>query len=451
MFACDLYPSDESFLESVKREAEENVARVRHHASLALWCGNNEIVMCNYEPLKPGGGFVEGYAKLFHEILPDVVARMDGITNYLRSSPDLMLPERPDTRQPSTDVHDWKVWHDRFPVDYYETTRVRFVSEFGMQSYPSPEVALKFCPPEELNIFSPTFECHQKNIAGNQIIFDYISRLFRFPKDYRSVAYLSQLNQAWCMKVAVEHWRRSSPLCLGAMYWQLNDCWPVASWSSLEFGGKWKALHHEARRFFAPELVSIRHLGKETKTLGNYTASNTGQFEIHVIQDTPERQSYVLKRRLCKLDGTVLDEATTNIQTTPQVGLIAETVDHTKMVEKIGRDQVYLSVCLQDEQGAIRAQNFGFFTAPRSLQLQVAPIVIETQKDEETSWILTLESEVFQYAVCLELEGHQVTWSDNFFHLPARGKKTVKMRCDRPLNLSEVSKLEAYSLANCSA
>ena len=450
MFACDLYPSDEPFLASVQREAEENVARVRHHAALALWCGNNEIAMLNHGPLKPGAGFVEGYEKLFHQILPNVVRKIDGTTPYLRSSPDVMLPERPDTRQPSHDVHDWKVWHDRFPVEHYESTKIRFASEFGMQSYPSPETASGFCPPQELNIFSPTFDCHQKNVAGNQIIFDYISRLFRFPKDYRAAAYLSQLNQAWCMKIAVEHWRRSSPMCLGAMYWQLNDCWPVASWSSLEFGGKWKALHHEARRFFAPELVSIQHLGREKRGVGNYAHSDTGPVRIHVVQDTPERQSYRLQRRLCQLDGTVLDEASSMVETIPQRGIPVETVDYTETVERTGRDRVYLCVRLLDNEGGVRAQNYGFFTAPRSLQLQAAPIRIQKQITGEAEWVLTLESEEFQYAVCLELEGRQTTWSDNFFHLPPREKKSVKVQWDRPPGTEQFSNLRAYSLADCS-
>jgi len=136
MFACDLYPSDDAFLASIKREAEENVCRVRHHASLALWCGNNEIVSLNANSLAPGGGFVEGYEKLFHRLLPEVVERLDGVTTYVPSSPDHALPQRSDTQPPSHDEHDWNVWHARLPVEHYETTRHRFCSEFGMQSYP---------------------------------------------------------------------------------------------------------------------------------------------------------------------------------------------------------------------------------------------------------------------------------------------------------------------------
>jgi len=448
MFACDLYPSDEAFLTSVRREAEDNVRRIRHHASLALWCGNNEIAMLNRDALMPGAGFVEGYVQLFHNLLPEVLRSLDPVTPYIPSSPDCMLPERPDTLAPSQDDHDWNVWHARKPVEHYESTRHRFASEFGMQSYPSLELARTFCPPDELNIFSPVFDNHQKNGGGNQIIFDYVSRLFRFPKDYRAAAYLSQLNQAWCMKVAVEHWRRISPLCLGALYWQLNDCWPVASWSSLEFGGKWKALHHEARRFFAPHLVSIRHLGAENKVVGNFAVSTTGPVEIHAVQDTPFTQSCTLKRQICHLDGEILDTVESEWKLDPQRGHLLETVDFSVLVTKHGRENVYLRADLFGDDGELKAWNFSFFTAPRSLALRRSPIRIESQVAGEDTYSLTLESDTFHHSVCLEIEGLNPRWSDNFFHLPAGEKKVVTVKFPAELMPESPLKIVPYSLVD---
>ena len=448
MFACDLYPSDPAFLASVKLEAEQAVRRVRHHASLSIWCGNNELAQCNPEALKPDRGFVEGYKKLFHHLLPSVVAEHDGVTPYIPSSPDLMLSDQPDTQAPSHDMHDWNVWHARFPVEHYETTRHRFVSEFGMQSYSSPEIASTFCPDEELNVFSPIFENHQKNIGGNQVIFDYVSRLFRFPKDYRSVAYLSQLNQAYCMQVAVEHWRRISPLCLGAVYWQLNDCWPVASWSSLEFGGKWKALHHYARRFFAPELVSFRHLGTEKRITGNYTINDKGIVEIYALQDTPSVQSLFLEQHLYSLDGKLLAEKITPVQLEPQVGVLVETADYTSQVEKAGRQNVYLRLQLRDPSGDVRAQNVAFFAAPRALLLREEKISRTLKKISPQEYVLVLESTVFQYAVCLELEGLHPWWSDNFFHLLPGEAKAITLRFKQPIEEALLSRLQIFSLAD---
>ena len=163
-----------------------------------------------------------------------------------------------------------------------------------MQSYSSPATQATFCPPESGNVFGPLMENHQKNRAGNQIILDYVSRRYRFPKSQESLIYLSQLNQAYCMQVGVEHYRRNMPHCMGALYWQLNDCWPVASWSSLEFTGRWKALHHVARRFFAPALVSAHVPGDEDTIIGNYRTheGDTGSPEVQVAL-LSERISYL--------------------------------------------------------------------------------------------------------------------------------------------------------------
>ncbi len=448
MFACDLYPSDQAFLDSVRTEAEQTVRRLRHRASLALWCGNNEAVMLNAEHLQPGGAFYDGYVAIFHRLLPGVVEELDGATPFVPSSPDRPLPGESEHVPPSQDEHDWHVWHERFPVEHYETTRHRFASEFGMQSYSSPEIAATFCPEEELNIFSPIFENHQKNVGGNQVIFDYVSRLFRFPKDYRSVAYLSQLNQAFCMQTAVEHWRRISPLCLGALYWQLNDCWPVASWSSLEFGGKWKALHHYARRFFAPELVSFRHLGRENRITGNYVRSDTGVVKIHALQDGPAPQSFVLRWRLLHLDGSVTEERSISVDLEPQRGVLVESVDLTSAVERVGRDRVFLRAELIAADGSERARNFTFFTAPRNLSLSRQPIRTVWARVAESEWTLTLASDAFHYAVNLELEGLTPWWSDNFFHLPAGETVVVTVRFSAAVDENLLGALRVFSLVD---
>ena len=427
MFACDLYPSDEAFLESVKREAHDNVRRIRHHASLALWCGNNEIAMISQKWLSEQPDLARGYYRLFHEILPAVVAETDPQTAYIPSSPDHSIPGYPDTVPASHDEHDWNVWHSRAPVEHYETTQHRFVSEFGMQSYPSPEVALTFCPPEQLNVFSPVFENHQKNIGGNQVIFDYVSRLFRFPANYRSVAYLSQVNQAICMQTACEHFRRQSPMCLGALYWQINDCWPVASWSSLEFGGKWKALHYYAKRFFAPALVSVRHLGTESRRTGNYISNARGPIEIHTVWDGPEPRSAVLEWMLQTLDGETVRSGGSEFSMEPGRGVLRETHDLSADVARVGRERVFLRAVLRGEHGEHISESTVFFSAPRELELKKVPIAISGEITMDGDCTLTFQAESFQYGVCLELEGVSVRFSDNFFHLHPGQPRTVSV------------------------
>ena len=174
----------------------------------------------------------------------------------------------------------------------------RFCSEFGMQSYSSPQVATTYCSPDRFNIQGPEMENHQKNAAGNEIIFDYVSKRYRFPKDYAALAYLSQLNQAYCAKVAIEHFRRSMPQTMGALYWQLNDCWPVASWSSIEFGGRWKALHYEMKRAFAPALVSVHVPGDEVAGKGNQILSTIKDLHIYTVFDGLTDRTATLRWRL---------------------------------------------------------------------------------------------------------------------------------------------------------
>ena len=233
----------------MRAEAEFQVRRLRHRACLALWCGNNDIAQLNTVGRERGDlfkdpGLRRGYEALFHAVLPEVVEGNDGETAYWPSSQwrgtlensagvDLMQTEG----ERRGDTHYWEVWHARHPVKSYENWRFRFCSEFGMQSYSSTETSATFCPPHRDNIFGREMENHQKNRAGSQLILDYVTQHYRFPMGQEALIYLSQLNQARCMQVGVEHWRRNMPRCMGALYWQLNDCRP-ASWSSIEFTGR---------------------------------------------------------------------------------------------------------------------------------------------------------------------------------------------------------------------
>ncbi|MEO5958091.1 MAG: glycoside hydrolase family 2 protein, partial [Opitutaceae bacterium] len=259
MFACWLYPGAPEFCELVRAEAEHQVRRLRHHASLALWCGNNENRMIDVivEEMRKDPAKLAEYERVFHDVIPKAVAKCDPVTPYWPSSPWTPAEFSPDSNfEGAGDTHYWEVWHARAPVKSYEKLTTRFCSEFGMQSYASAESAATFCPPESLNVFSKVMENHQKNGGGNATMLHYMSQRYRYASGYANLAYLSQLNQAYCMKVGVEHFRHRMPQTMGALYWQLNDCWPVASWSSIEFTGTWKALHHVARRFNAPALVS---------------------------------------------------------------------------------------------------------------------------------------------------------------------------------------------------
>ncbi|HSI82690.1 MAG TPA: glycoside hydrolase family 2 protein [Candidatus Methylacidiphilales bacterium] len=452
MFACTHSPGDADYVTSVRREATEQVTRIRHHASLALWCGNNEVTALNQKFYRDNPEAAKEYLAIFIETLPAVLRETDPVTSYIHSSPCYPLPGfEAETRQATLDEHDWKVWHSLAPVSHYETTRHRFCSEFGMQSYPSQEIAETFCPADELNVFSPTFEVHQKNSGGNQTIFNYASRLYKFPKDYRAVAYQSQLNQAYCMKTAVEHFRRQSPQCLGAVYWQVNDCWPVASWSGLEFGGKWKALHHEARRFFAPALVSFHHLGEEKRGIGNYIRNTRGAVEVYALYDGPTDLVVTLRWKLIRLDGTEIQSDSASVELQQGRGLLWKTLDFSTVLDKEGRQNVVLMADLLDTTGTqILASNTTYFDAPRFLKLQTDPIQTEWQPaaHEVSSSVvkLKLKSKTLHYRVCLELEGCGVWWSDNYFDLLPNEDKWIEVRFPKVCAPADLEKLQVYSL-----
>lgn len=416
MFACSLYPADETFLKLVEQEAAYQIPRLMNHACFALWCGNNEIEQMPGEIVATPERKA-AYEKIFYDILPAAVARYDGVTPYWPSSPH--NPEGYEqgfNNERAGDSHFWDVWHARYPVKRYEEKGFRFCSEFGMQSYSSPAVAATFCPPDEMNVFGPAMENHQKNAAGNQIIFDYVSRLYRYPKDYASLAYLSQLNQAYCMRVGIEHFRRSMPRTMGALYWQINDCWPVFSWSSLEFGGRWKALHYEARRFFAPALVSAHVPGDETAGKGNYITSTIHEVNIYTVYDGVEQREGVMSWALYAMDDTIIDQGQLNVVLRYGESIKQQSIDFSDAIEQYGRRNLYLRVWLDIDSETVSQQTV-FLTAPRFLNLRRAPIHYEVNAQADGFFELVFSSPTFHHRVAFDLEGIAYRASDNFFDL----------------------------------
>lgn len=259
MFSCSLYPADDAFLAQVDREIEHQVRRLSHHASIALWCGDNEVIgaLTWFEVARKNRDrYLVGYDRL-NRVIEQAIKRADPDRLFWPSSPSKGPLDFGDgwKAEGSGDMHMWDVWHAGKNFEAYREVRPRFASEFGFQSFCSPSTLKRWIAADELDISSPSMELHQKNAGGNARIVETISRYFRFPKDVPNLFYLSQVQQALAMKTAVDFWRSIKPECMGALYWQLNDTYPVASWSSLEYGGRWKLLHSVAKRFFAPVTV----------------------------------------------------------------------------------------------------------------------------------------------------------------------------------------------------
>lgn len=426
MFACCLYPSNPAFLSSVRAEADYQIKRIRHHASLALWCGNNELAWLNAKPLGDTPAFRQGYEALFHGVLADAVAANDLATAYWPSSPWRGGWENDSTHKTGEkfgDTHFWDVWHSRNPVKDYEKWSFRFCSEFGMQSYSSPETNATFAPAGS-NVFDAVMENHQKNRGGNQVILDYVSRRYRFPKSQDALITLSQLNQAYCMSVGVEHYRRLMPRCMGAIYWQLNDCWPVASWSSIEFTGRWRALHHVARRFNAPALVSAHVPGDDGVSIGNYRTTTVREVHLYTVYDAPAPAKGLLRWDLFTLDGDLVLSGKKRVALRHGKSVLQRTLDLAKPLAQHTRDRVYLRIAL-DTDGATVSEDTVFLTAPRFLDLPRAKVKTTARRISPTEVRLTFTSPVFQHRFHFDLRGVEHQPSDNFFDLYPREPKSV--------------------------
>ena len=303
MFACAPYPFDrEDFLENVREEVAYNVTRLRYHASLALWCGNNEIeamamLWRNYIALS------RWTEKFFWGILPEWVKAHDGATPFIGGSPTGGAYRKGVADDHEGDTHLWHVWHGLQPLNYYRRRMTRFCSEFGLESLPSMEAVRSFAKPEDYDITSPVFNAHQKCGTGNQKILYYVLSQYKLPKGFGDLLYLSQLTQAECVRDATEHWRRNRGRCNGSLYWQLNDCWPVCSWAGIDYAGRGKALHFAARRFNEPVAVSIEDSEKFIK--------------LYVLNDTCEARKLTLAWQLMEFNGQVVSSHESEVEAPP--------------------------------------------------------------------------------------------------------------------------------------
>lgn len=277
MFACAHYPANPEFLDSVRHEVRHQIRRLMHHPCIALWCGNNEnegMVSDWHLKNKPNGKALrEAYDKLYIQVMMPIVEEEDPGRLYWPCSPSSGVRQYHSPGELHRgDTHYWAVWHGNEACGGYQKTKLRFCSEFGWQSFSSPETMATVTLPKDRNLTSPVFEFHQRSRGegkGNGKILAFMARHFRFPSGYENTIYVSQAQQALYLKVAVEHWRRCRPLTMGALIWQLNDIWPVASWATLEYDGRWKMAHYASRKFFAPLLVSVREENDRVEIWGS--------------------------------------------------------------------------------------------------------------------------------------------------------------------------------------
>ncbi|HEV7436533.1 MAG TPA: glycoside hydrolase family 2 protein [Pseudorhizobium sp.] len=322
-FACNLYPSTPDFLGDVAEEVDYQVRRLVSHPSIVLWCGDNELVGALTwfkESIENRDRYLVSYDRLNRTIEQAMKAAAPEAI-WWPSSPASGYLDYGDAwhADGSGDMHYWSVWHENKSFDNYRSVRPRFCSEFGFQSYTSLPVIQTYAEAKDLNIASPVMEHHQKNAGGNERIAATMFRYFRFPKDFANFVYLSQVQQALAIRTAVDYWRSLKPHCMGTLYWQLNDTWPVASWSSLDYGGGWKVLHYVARRFFQPVAVAA------------IPSDDGSDIRISLVNDTMEDVTVTINLSTVSLDGTRTPLRSVDALCSPDAAVTAVTLSATDL------------------------------------------------------------------------------------------------------------------------
>jgi beta-mannosidase len=381
----------------------------------------------------------KNYTSVFDRMLKDIVSALHDGCDYWPSSPHTPHGDRHDFNNPSCgDAHLWAVWHEGKPFEWYRTCEHRFNSEFGFQSLPEPKTVYGFTNEGDRNIMSFVMEQHQRS-HGNATIMEYMLQWFRAPDSFESTLWLSQILQGMSIKYAVEHWRRMMPRGMGTLYWQLNDCWPVASWSSIDYHGRWKALHYMARHFFAPLMVSgIEDVAK-------------GTVDVYVTSDLLEPVKGVVKWVATDIDGKVLRRGARSVRAESHSSSkvqVLRLMDLTELHEKRG-----LLIWLEfSSAGRPVSRNMVFFARPikrprifsprpRHLDLCLEPgLSARAVRKKDGSFEVTLVTERPALWVWLELAGVDAEMSDNFFHLRPGISVKLSVCPARTLSLAEMRK-----------
>ena len=433
MFACSLYPATPEFLAGVREEAEYQVKRLRDHACLALWCGNNENVGAlnwHAESRQNRDRYIIDYDRLNEGVLGATVDACDPTRLFWPSSPcggrgDYSDNWHNDNRG---DMHFWSVWHESKSFDAYLKVKPRFCSEFGFQSFPSLSSIRTYAREREMNVTSPVLEHHQKNVGGNTRVVETITRYFRFPAKFDQFIYLSQVQQALAIQTAVRHWRRLRPLCMGALYWQLNDMWPVCSWASLEYDGKWKLLHYAAKRFFASAGASVFVEGDAV--------------EAWVVNDGPGALSGSLDARVLDFNGRVLWKK--RLPATLRAGA-AKRAARWALAE-LAPDPAAAFLHLTLNAGKIRDEHTLFFTEPKRCELQ-PPRIRRTVRKTASGLAVELTADKPAFYVSLDAQALPGRFSDNLITLLPGEKRTLAFVAKRAVTAKELeASLRVYDL-----
>lgn len=422
MFACSMYPGDKEFVDNVRQEAIDQVKRLRNHPCLALWCGNNEMdsAWAHYIE-RMGWGWKQQYSHeirekiwrdyetIFHEILPEVVETYDPGADYWPSSPmsDLTGDERQHSTYTSTsgDMHYWDVWHGEKPLEDYKKVIGRFMSEYGFQSFPELKTVKTYAEEEDMALESEVMLHHQKNPRGNQLIKTYMDQYYKEPKDFPSFLYMSHILQADAIRLAIEAHRAKKPYCMGTLYWQMNDCWPVASWSSMDYYGRWKALQYVVKRSYRDVAVIIDE--------------READLHIYLVSDLLKEVSGTLSIQLLDFAGKVIKEKTEPVHIGANTAEVVKTLQKDDWLQNVELNKVVLYVTFTENGHEIDAKEH-YFVKIKEVDLEEPTIEVEVKGNE-----IILKTNKLAKNVWIDTDTEGI-FSDNYFDLlPGKEKRVT--------------------------
>jgi beta-mannosidase len=419
MFACAMYPADDAFLANVEGEAIETVKRLRGHPCVALWCGNNEIDEAWHHwgwqrelgyTAADSARIWRDYETLFDRLLPTIVETYDPAAPYVPSSPRHGRAEARSLTE--GDAHYWGVWHDGEPFEILKDKIPRFMSEFGFQALPALSTIALFAPPEDWSVDSPVMRAHEKHPRGGELILKYMERWYRVPQDFEAFVYVSQLLQAEGMKLGIESERRAKPYCMGTLYWQLNDCWPAVSWSSIDWDGTPKALYYFVRNAYREVLIS--------------PVIEDGMVRVYVVSDRPEPLECRVILTLVDFTGDVVWSDDHRVKIRENSSRCVFEADLDRFLRGRPKSGVVLSAEALEEN-ALLSENLLYFALPKELDLPAprfagrgganSPASIALVTEDDDGYVISICAQSLVKNLYLSVDDHAGFFDDNFFDI----------------------------------
>ncbi len=436
MFACASYELDEEFEETILAEVQDNVRRLRHHACLGIWSGNNEVesqVIDN--AWRPSKKQRSDYIKIFEYLFPKLLAKEDPDTFYWPSSPSSGGNFDDPNAEDVGDAHYWEVWHYNVPFTEYRKHRFRFLSEFGFQSFPCLRTIRSFAEEEDLNIFSRVMEMHQRNTGANGRLMLYLSSYYLYPTDFEQLLYATQMLQAQAIRYGVEHFRRIRGTCMGTLVWQFNDISPMASWSGLDHFGRRKALHYAERRMFAPVLISCEEHGEVDQKPWANTQPREIRFTaaLHVANETDEVLTGAVRWALRAPDSSILSQGEKEVRVLPYDGTWLDEIDAAQIAgDRFDPRDVHLEYAFVKD-GQVLSSGSVLFCAPKHYRYRDPGLRVT--RDGDT---VIVQSDAYAGGVCIMDGEEPALCSDNFFDMEA-GEVYVRLEREPAQELRAVS------------